>query len=750
VRRRAADSATEAARGLRALPAQRGFGTAVLLATVCACSGRLAGTEREAARGATDEPSPVARAKALVARMTLDEKIGQLETDAPAIPRLGVVAYDWWSESLHGVARNGVATVFPQAIGLAATFDEDLMGRVGRAIADEARTKFEAARGQARGSARYRGLTFFAPNINIFRDPRWGRGQETYGEDPFLTGRLAVAYVRGLQGATPGDPTAALHVAAVVKHFAVHSGPELDRHRFNAVVDAHDLADTYLPQFAAVVREAAPSGIMAAYNRVNGVPAVANAALLDGWLRGQLGFDGFVVGDCGAVGDVVWGHRAAADEAHAAALALRAGTDLDCGSSFRHLREAAAAGLVTEAEIDRAVIRLFAVRFRLGLFDAAPPPRPAEAFPPPAHRALAREAARKSLVLLRNDGTLPISPAVRHIAIVGPLAEDANALLGNYHGQAVAPVTPAAGLRAAALARGVKVEVARGVTLAGPSRAEFGEALKVARRAELIIAVLGLSPRLEGEEGDADSANPAGDRRDLNLPGLQESFLKALLALGKPTVVVLSGGGALALPSAPRPANAVLMTWYAGEEAGNAIADVLFGEASPSGRLPVTFYRSAGELPPFNDYKMTGRTYRYFAGTPAYPFGAGLGYAPIAYRDLSAIPAPAGAAVQVTVSNQGTLSADEVVEVYLSPHPRSPTDPLRSLAAFQRVSLGPHETRTVQLNIPAAALIRVNSTGTRVTLLGPWDITVASQTTSLTLTPPVSSTASPPDASAPD
>ena len=712
-------------------PAKRGSrvaraGFLAALAVAAGCSGRWAGT-----RTPTLDPSadPVAEARALVARLTLDEKIAQLQNAAPAIPRLGVPAYDWWSESLHGVARDGVATVFPQSIGLAATFDDELMGRVARAIADEARAKFARERGRTRGSGRYEGLTFFAPNINIFRDPRWGRGHETYGEDPFLTGRMGVAYVRGLQGAN-GSGVGSLRAAAVAKHFAVHSGPELERHRFDATVDAHDLADTYLPQFAAVVREAHPSGIMAAYNRINGLPAVANGPLLDGWLRGHLGFDGFVVGDCGAVGDVASGHHLAADEPHAAALALRAGTDLDCGGTFDHLREAVAARLVTEAEIDRAAVRLFAVRFRLGLLGgpAGEDPVARGAFPPPAHRALAREAAQKSLVLLRNDGVLPIDARsnVRRIAVVGPLADDDEALLGNYHGRAVDPVTPLAGLRAAAKARGIEVDFSTGVTLAGPSRAGISAALRAAARADLVVAVLGLSPRLEGEEGEAGSANPAGDRRDLDLPGQQAPFLRELLAVGKPVVVVLSGGSALSLGDSPRPPNALLVAWYGGEEAGNALADVLFGAVSPSGRLPVTFYQSVRDLPAFADYRMTNRTYRYFTGRPAYPFGAGLTYGPARYGPVTATAAEQGGmTVALTLTNPSAAPLEEVVQVYLSlPQPHAPADPLRSLAAFRRVSLPAGQSREVTLTIPASALTRVTASGERVAVAGRWRIEV--------------------------
>ena len=553
----------------------------------CAGSAGVRGGFHQANFG---EPTadPTLRAAALVARLTLDEKVAQLENAAPAIPRLGIAAYDWWSESIHGVARNGVATVFPQVIGLAATFDEDLVRRVGEAIAEEARAKFDASGARERGSRRYQGLTFFAPNVNIFRDPRWGRGQETYGEDPFLTARLAVAYVRGLQGDDPRH----LRVAAVAKHFAVHSGPELDRHRFDARVDAHDLADTYLPQFEALVREAHVSGIMAAYNRVNGEPCTTSRTLLGEVLRKQWGFDGFVVGDCGAVVDLVRGHQAAPDEAHASALALTAGTDLDCGKSYRNLTAALSAGLVTEAEIDRALIRLFSVRFRLGLFD--PPVVESGVVASPAHRALAREAAQKSLVLLENDGALPIAAGVRRIAVVGPTADDVDVLLGNYHGKPTAPVTLLAGIQAAAKARGIAIDYARGVTLTGQSGAGLAEAVAVARGADLVIAVLGLSPRLEGEEGDPDGANPAGDRRDMGLPGAQAALWGAVLETGKPTVVVLTGGSAIALPETARRPNAVVMAWYPGEEGGNAVADVLFGDRGAV-RAPADHVLSFGQ-----------------------------------------------------------------------------------------------------------------------------------------------------------
>jgi beta-glucosidase len=710
--------------------AHRWCALALLTASGCARLSGGGGFDRSTFGDAGGDPAK--RAAALVARLTLDEEVAQLENAAPAIPRLGIPGYDWWSESLHGVARNGTATVFPQAIGLAATFDEDLLRRVGQAIADEARAKFEAARGRERGSGRYEGLTFFAPNVNIFRDPRWGRGQETYGEDPFLTARLAVAYVRGLQG----DDRRRLRAAAVAKHFAAHSGPELDRHRFNARVDAHDLADTYLPQFEALVREAHVSGIMAAYNRLNGEPCVAGQTLLGQILRRQWNFEGFVVGDCGAVGDLVGGHHAVVDQAHAAALALRAGTDLDCGASYRHLIAAVRAGLVDKAEIDRAVTRLFTVRFRLGLFD--PPEsgpmgtharRPLEFAPPPAHRALAREAAQKSMVLLENDGVLPVAAAVRRIAVVGPTADDVEVLMGNYHGVPIAPVTLLAGIRGAAAARGIGVEFSTGVTLTSHSGAGLSEALAAARRADLVIAVLGLSPRLEGEEGDPDGANPAGDRRDLELPPGQRALLGALLKAQRPTVVVLTGGGAIALPASPRRPNAVLMAWYPGEDGGGALADVLFGAVAPSGRLPITFYRSVNDLPPFADYRMSGRTYRYFDGKVGHAFGHGLGYGSITYPNVS-VDVQTGALVTVhaAIHNAGPRPVDEVVQIYARPRPRAARDPLRSLVAFRRVSVRAQETVAVDIALPAGAFSRVDLAGRRQAAGGTWELEVAGTT----------------------
>jgi beta-glucosidase len=658
----------------------------------------------------------------LVGRMTPEEKIGQLVTHAPAIPRLGVPAYDWWSEALHGVARAGAATVFPQVIGLAATFDEPLVRRVAEAISDEARAKHhEAERRGDRG--RYQGLTFFSPNLNVFRDPRWGRGQETWGEDPFLTARLGVAFIRGMQG----DDARRLKTVATAKHFAAHSGPEALRHSFDARPSPHDLADTYLPQFEAAVREGQVASIMPAYNRLGGVPCAASPGLLADTLRRAWGFSGYVVSDCGAVGDIVDGHHAAATLEQAAALALGAGTDLSCGDDFAALARARARGLVTEAAISVAVTRLFSARFRLGMFD---PPAvvpwagtPMSVVESPAHLALAREAARESLVLLENRGALlPLGAGVRRLAVVGPIADDLDVLLGNYHGEPSRPVTLLDGLRVAARARGVEVLHARGAPLAGRggSSAQLADALRVARRADVVVAALGLSARYEGEEGET-AQNPSGDRASLGLPAAQQRLLEALVATGRPVVLVLTAGSALSVPWAAAHVPAILYAWYPGVEGGAALAEVLFGDASPAGRLPVTIYRSVDDLPPFADYSMRGRTYRYLDKPPLWSFGHGLAYTTFVYSNLVVAPEIAPGRdlpLAVDVENTGTRAGDEVVEVYLSKPDAPAYAPRRWLAGFARVSLAPHERRTVRLELPARVLTLVDEAGERRPLAG--------------------------------
>jgi len=655
--------------------------------------------------------------------MTVDEKIAQLMTSAPELPRLGVPAYDWWSEALHGVARAGRATVFPQAIALAATFDAPLVREVATAISDEARAKFNLA--QARGErGRYQGLTFFSPNINIFRDPRWGRGQETYGEDPLLTARMGVAFIEGMQG----DDPRLLKTVATAKHFAVHSGPEADRHAFDARPSEHDLADTYLPQFEAAVREAHVGSVMAAYNRVDGAPSTASARLLEETLRKAWGFAGYVVGDCGAVDDIFASHHAAPSPEAAAAMALRAGTDLDCGRAYAALGPALRRGLVTEADLDRALVRLFTARFRLGLFDpGASTPWSAlgeAAIDSPAHRQLARAAAARAVVLLENrNGALPLGRSVKRIAVVGPTADDEEALLANYHGTPSHAVTLLEGIRAAARARGATVRYARGATLAGSgdSSAQLREAVTAARKSDTVVAVLGLDPRLEGEENDS-ALNPAGDRRALDLPAGQQKLLEALVATGKPVIVVLTGGSALAVPFAAAHAAALLDAWYPGEEGGAAVADVLFGEVNPAGRSPITFYRSGGDLPPFADYAMRGRTYRYLTQPPLYRFGDGLSYTNFGYANLSVSPDLKTISVEVT--NRGARAGDEVVQVYLVPRDPPAYAPRLWLAAFARVALTPGERRTISLAVPPEALTLVDEQGQRRPITGTVDVAV--------------------------
>jgi beta-glucosidase len=677
-----------------------------------------------------DPARPAAeRAADLVARMTPDEKVGQLVTDAPAIPRLGVPAYHWWSEALHGVARNGTATVFPQAIGLAATFDADLVRRVAEAISLEARAKHAQAAAARRGATgRYEGLTFFSPNLNIFRDPRWGRGQETYGEDPFLTARLGVAFIEGLQGQDGGR----LRAVATAKHFAAHSGPEALRHGFDARVSAHDLADTYLPQFEAAVREAKVASVMPAYNRLNGEPCAASPALLQATLRDAWGFGGYVVSDCGAIADITGGHHAAEDAEQAAARALAAGTDLSCGSEYLALGRARARGLVTDAQLDRAATRLFTARFALGMFDATAPgpwaPVPASAVDAPAHRALALEAARASIVLLQNrGGALPLPAGLRRLAVVGPTADDVDVLLGSYHGEPSRAVTPLEGLRTRARARGVDVVFARGAPLTGRgvSSAQLADARAAVRRSDLVVAILGLSPRLEGEEGES-----AGDRSELGLPTGQQRLLEALVGMGKPVVLVLTSGSALSVPWAAAHVPAIVQVFYPGEEGGTALADVLFGDVSPSGRMPVTVVQSAADLPAFDDYRMRGRTYRYLEKPPLFAFGHGLSYTTFGYSDL----AVTGQEVSVTVQNTGARAGDEVVQLYVSRPDLPPYAPRRWLAAFSRVHLAPGERRQVRLPLRPEALSIVDEQGRRASPAGDWTVTVG--TASATVSAP--------------
>ncbi len=811
------------------------------------------------------------RVNDLISRMTVDEKVSQMMNAAPAIPRLRIPQYDWWNEALHGVAFSGVATVFPQAIGLGATFDPQLLHRVANVISDEARAKYHEAQRSANYS-RFYGLTFWSPNINIFRDPRWGRGQETYGEDPYLASRLGVAFVKGLQG---NDPKY-LKVVATPKHYAVHSGPEPERHHFNAAASQRDLHETYLPAFRATVMEARAASVMCAYNSTNGEPCCANTHLLGDVLRGEWGFDGYVVSDCGAIDDIYMRHKFVKTAEEASALAVKRGTDLECGDSYKALVNAVKQGLISETEIDRALKRLLEARFRLGMFD---PPElvpyskiPFSANDSAAHRQLALEAARKSIVLLKNDNnTLPLRKDLKSIAVIGPNADDVQVLLGNYHGQPSRATTPLAGIRQLVSSktkvlyalgssrteislvpvppsalhgpkgeRGLKGEYFSNKTLAGApvvtrvdrevnfdwgmsnpapgigaddfsvrwtgkltatvtgryrlgviaddgvrvyldgkliaedwtehapapitaevtleagrsydikieyfeskigavaklvwqppgvSESPYDEAVNVAKQADAVVLVLGLSAQLEGEEMNVrEPGFLGGDRTEIALPARQQRLLEAVAATGKPVVLVLLSGSALAVNWANQHVPAIVHAWYPGQDGGLAIAEALFGDYNPAGRLPVTFYRSLDQLPPFDNYQMDGRTYRFFKGEPLYPFGHGLSYTQFKYSNFAVssprISATEKVTVSATVANAGTRAGDEVVQVYVTDLSASVRVPIRSLAGVERVHLKPGERRVISFTIEPRQLAVITDDGRTVVEPGEFKVTI--------------------------
>jgi beta-glucosidase len=802
----------------------------------------------------------------LVSQMTLEEKISQMMNGAAPIERLGIPAYEWWNEALHGVARAGYATVFPQAIGLAATWNTDLMFEVADVISTEARAKHhEFARNKDYG--RYKGLTFWSPNINIFRDPRWGRGQETYGEDPYLTARLGVAFVKGLQGNNPKY----FKVVATPKHYAVHSGPEPERHSFDAISDPRDMQLTYLPAFRATIVEGQAYSVMCAYNRTNGEPACMNKFLYD-TLRKQWGFDGFVVSDCGAIDDIYLRHKYLKTIGEASASSVKAGTDLTCGREYRSLAQAVKDGLINEKEIDVAVKRLMLARFRLGMFD--PPEMVPYAKIPfsenasAAHRQLSLRAARESIVLLKNDNsTLPLKKDLKRIAVIGPSADSLGVLLGNYNGTPTKYVTPLEGIRRKVspgtevvysqgmYPTGVLVEPVSKSSFEGGVRGEYfstrefkgepavvrtdeainfewgalspdpkvpennfsvrwtgklkapesgkylvgmagnggarlvvdgqtiveeltnrrtrtvtkemtleagrsydvrveyldnnnefsaaklvwgppsaanvlkAEALDKARQSDAVVMVMGITPSIEGEEMDVQVPGfRGGDRTEIDLPGPQEELIKEVQALGKPVVLVLLGGSALAVNWANDNVPAILDAWYPGEEGGTAIADVIFGDYNPAGRLPVTFYKSIADLPPFTEYSMKNRTYRYFKGEPLYPFGFGLSYSTFKYSKLQFEPARVRVGnpvnVSVEVQNTGQVAGDEVVQVYLSDVAATFLVPIRSLVGIKRVTLKPGETRKLSFTISPEQMSVVDDDGKRLIEPGEFELTV--------------------------
>ena len=667
------------------------------------------------------------RVEDLLGRLTLPEKIGQMLHENPPIERLGVPAYNWWNEACHGVGRNGRATVFPQVIGLGASWDRDLVERVATVISDEARAKHHAALAEGR-RGQYQGLSFWTPNINLFRDPRWGRGQETFGEDPFLTGELGAAMVRGLQGRHPHY----LKTAACAKHFAVHSGPEQARHGFDAKPPAKDFHESYLPAFRRLVAEGVEA-VMGAYNRVYGEACCGSRLLLVDLLRSQWGFKGHVVSDCGAIDDFHQHHRVTQDAAESAALAVACGCDLNCGCTYYDLLVAVRQGLVTEEAIDTSVRRLLATKFRLGLFD--PPERvpwsslPAAIIDSPPHRALARAAAVQSFVLLKNNGVLPLREDHDSILVTGPTAANTTALLGNYFGISPRLVTLLEGLTARAR-EGCRVVYRTGCPITGAMSPGINYTYPTAAETALTIAVLGLDPSLEGEEGDSVASPTGGDRDRVELPRVQREFLLELRRHARQLVVVLTGGSAIAAPEVHEVADAVLFAWYPGCEGGHALAAVLFGDASPSGRLPVTVPRRTEDLPPFEDYAMKGRTYRYAEVEPLYPFGFGLSYGACVYGPLELSASTLGFGqvlkVRVTVSNPGRRELLETVQCYLVP-PRGVAEaPRAQLADFVKLRLGPGASGAAEFALPAACFEQVDSAGRHVSVPGEFGIVIGS------------------------
>ena len=650
-----------------------------------------------------------AKAHELVSQMTIEEKASQLKYDAPAIPRLGIPAYNWWNEVLHGVARAGTATVFPQAIGLAAMFDEDMQEEIACVIAREARAKYN---GQSSHGDRdiYKGLTVWSPNINIFRDPRWGRGHETYGEDPYLTSRLGVRFIKGLQG-----DGKYLKVAACSKHFAVHSGPEAVRHEFDAIANPKDMTETYLAAFEATVKEAEVESVMGAYNRVNGEPACGSETLLKKTLREKWGFQGHVVSDCWAIRDFHENHKVTDTAPESAALAMKNGCDLNCGITYLHLLEALKEGLVTEEQITTACERLFTTRALLGLFDddCEFDSIPVTDTDTDEYNALALKAAEKSMVLLENDGTLPLDPAsVKTIAVIGPNADSIPALEGNYNGTSSRYVTFLEGIRAYCKAHGIRVLYSLGCHLFKDRTSNLAmaddrlaEAEMYAEQADVTIACVGLDAGLEGEEGDTGNEYFSGDKNDLLIPESQRKLLKTLQKSAKKLVTVIAAGSSLNVPEG----DAKIFAWYPGQAGGTALAEILFGEKNPGGHLPLTFYRDVDDLPAFEDYSMKERTYRYFTGEVLYPFGFGLSYTTWKISGGK----KDGDTIKAEITNTGRMAGDAVVQVYV--HCDSKDAPVHPrLCGFTRISVAAGETKTVSIPLDRLTDTVVNDQGERI------------------------------------
>jgi len=662
----------------------------------------------------------LAKARALVAQMTLEEKMSQLAYGAPAIERLGVPAYNWWNEGLHGVARAGVATSFPQAIALAAMFDREELHAVSRATALEGRAKYNEFSKHGDRDI-YKGLTFFSPNINIFRDPRWGRGHETLGEDPYLTAELGKAFVGGMQG--DGDVMIA---SACAKHYAVHSGPEAIRHHFNAIATQKDMWETYLPAFEALVKDADVESVMGAYNRVNGEPCCGSKTLLVDILRSKWGFAGFVVSDCWALIDFHTGHGVTSSPEESAALAMQNGCDINCGSIYLILKSAYDQGLVTEEQVTLAAERAFTTRYLLGImgegseFDKIP----YETVECREHLALAQETALKSCVLLKNDGILPLKKdQLKTLGVIGPNADSRVALTGNYHGTSSRYITILEGIQDEC-ADDVRVMYAPGCDLyrrktevLAFENDRVAEAVTVAEHSDTVLLVLGLDETLEGEAPDDGNSMEAGDKPDLLLPDVQRELMERVLAVGKPTVVILLAGSSIDLSVAEERAQAVFCAWYPGARGGKAVADLLFGKRSPSGKLPVTFYHDEdlAHLPEFTDYSMQGRTYRYLDRTPLYPFGYGLTYADVRVLAASAEQsADGGLTVLASVQNMGSVATEDVVQLYIRAEDSLFTTPNPILCGFARVHLNAGESKELSFSVAPASLTVVDDAGNRL------------------------------------
>ncbi len=662
--------------------------------------------------------TPEERARDLVSRMTLEEKVGQMMHAAEEIPHLDIPAYDWWGEALHGVARSAKATVFPQPIGLAATFDDQLIHEVGTAISDEARAIYNVAK-KSEIKGQYRGLTFWSPNVNIFRDPRWGRGHETYGEDPYLSGLLGSAFVQGIQG----DDPKYLKAGACAKHYVVHSGPEGLRHEFDAVASDLDLYGTYLPAFKTLVDSGVES-VMCAYNRTNGEPCCGSKSLLTNILRNDWGFKGHVVSDCGAIGDISGNHKFTKDEAESSALAIINDVNLNCGSTYKAIPEAIERGILSEEKVDDALVGLLKTRFKLGLFD------PEELNPynkidtdvihSIQHINLARKVAQKSIVLLKNkNNVLPLQKDLNSIFITGPMASNIDALLGNYYGLSNNLVTVLEGIVGKVEAK-TTVRYKHGVLFNTDNLNPIDWSTGLAGRSDVTVAVLGITNLIEGEEGESIASPYKGDRFDIDLPESQLKYLKKLRqqAGEKPIVVVLTAGSPFIMSEIEKYADAILFAWYPGEQGGNAVADILFGDIVPSGRLPITFPKSLAQLPPYEDYSMEGRTYRFMEEEPYYPFGYGLSYSTFEYGEiqLSNTKFSKGDEIvaSITVTNTGEYEAEEVVQLYVTDVESSYRVPIKSLKGVERIQLASGASKMVQFTLNEELLSSVNEAGAKV------------------------------------